>query len=101
MVSVSIQGRIDSELWSELKRPSETNTQMLQRLVSHYQATSGDQLNTIAATPQGAIAVLLHEHKQLQQLMEKAALVLPATPTALTAQPTAEAAPAARYDDEF
>ena len=101
MASVSIQGRVNGCLWKSLKRENETNTQLLQRLTDHYQATSGDQLNTIAATPQGAIAVLLHEHEQLQQLLQKAVLVLPSTTVAVpTETETADTKPA-RFDDDF
>ena len=100
MASVSIQGRVDSEIWAELKRQDETNTKLLQRLISHYQATSGDQLDTIAATPQGAIAVLLHSHGQMEQLIKSAALTLPSTTSAAPAAPSEPNTPTC-FDDDW
>jgi len=90
MVSTSIQGRVDSEVWHELKQTAETNTQVLQRLTAHYVATSGDELLEIAPTFDAAVAVLLNSHKLLNQLMQNAAVALPTTPSELpSASPTA------------
>ena len=77
MVSTSIQGRVDSEVWDELKQTEETNTQVLQRLTAHYVATSGDELLEIAPTFDAAVAVLLNSHRLLNQLMQNAAITLP------------------------
>ena len=74
MVSTSIQGRVDSEVWHELKQTEETNTQVLQRLTAHYVATSGDELLEIAPTFDAAVAVLLNSHRLLNQLMQNAAV---------------------------
>jgi len=90
MVSTSIQGRVDSEVWNELKQTEETNTQVLQRLTAHYVATSGDELLEIAPTFDAAVAVLLNSHRLLNQLMQNAAVALPTTPSALPpSSPTA------------
>ena len=77
MVSTSIQGRVDSDVWNELKQTEETNTQVLQRLTAHYVATSGDELLEIAPTFDAAVAVLLNSHRLLNQLMQNAAVALP------------------------
>ena len=79
MASVSIQGRVDGNLWAELKQKGETNTDLLQRMTSHYTATSGDELLEIAPTFDAAIAVLLRSHRMLNQLVQNAAIALPAT----------------------
>ena len=83
MVSTSIQGRVDSDVWNELKQTEETNTQVLQRLAAHYVATSGDELLEIAPTFDAAVAVLLNSHRLLNQLMQNAAIALPAMPSEL------------------
>ena len=106
MTSISIQGRIDSEVWEEMKQNGETNTQVLQRISSHYLATSAAQLEQIAPTPTAAIAVLLDSHRLLNQLMSKAVIAFPEMDTAPTATTMAEAttqhvsetAPAAAQD---
>ena len=102
VASVSIQGRIDEDVWLALKG-EETNTQFLQRLTTHYAATSTEELQAIAPTPAAAIAVLLHSHKLLNQLMQNAAVALPEQTTVATV-PTA-AAPittqSARADDDW
>lgn len=74
MASVSIQARIDGEMWEEMKEKGETNTQLLQRLAAHYLATSGDELKTVAPTPTAAVAVLLHSHQLLGQLASSNAI---------------------------
>lgn len=79
MASVSIQGRVDGEVWKALKEKGETNTDLLQRIISHYTATSGDELLEIAPTFDAAIAVLLNSHRLLNQLVQNAAIALPAT----------------------
>ena len=89
MTSISIQGRIDSAMWEEMKADGETNTQVLQRISTHYLATSGDDLAQIAPTPAAAVAVLFNSHKLLNQLVANAAIALPETPTPLTATETA------------
>lgn len=58
MASISIQGRVDNEVWEGLKQAGETNTLLLQRLTSHYLATSAPELTAIAPTPAAAVAVL-------------------------------------------
>lgn len=98
MASVSIQGRVDSELWESLKQKGETNTLLLQRLTSHYFATSSAELTAIAPTPAAAVAVLLHSHKLLSQLMQNAAIALPAQPSETT---TTATKPTGCYDDEY
>ena len=91
MTSISIQGRIDSEMWEELKQDGETNTQVLQRISSHYLATSGAELEQIAPTPTAAIAVLFHSYKQLNMLLTHAAIALPdVTPAPTTTEPTTQ-----------
>lgn len=79
MASVSIQGRVDGDVWQALKEKGETNTDLLQRITAHYTATSGDELLEIAPTFDGAIAVLLNSHRMLNQLLQNAAIALPAT----------------------
>lgn len=69
MASISIQGRIDGELWEGLKLAGETNTQLLQRLAAHYRATSAEKLADIAPTPDAAVAVLLRSHSLLDQMV--------------------------------
>lgn len=98
MSSISIQGRVDSGAWEGMKRKGETNTLLLQRLTSHYAATSSDELAAIAPTPDAAIAVLLSSHKMLNQLMQNAAIALPEKPSEpATAAPTEPTC----YDDEY
>ncbi len=77
MPSVSIQARIDGELWEGMRIDGETNTQLLQRIAVHYLATSGNQLSTVAPTPAAAIAVLFHSHRLLNQLAAGKALSEP------------------------
>ena len=67
MASVSIQARIDSDVWESIRTEGETNTQVLQRITAHYTATSTAKLTEIAPTPDAAIAVLLYSHQLLQQ----------------------------------
>ena len=66
-------------MWKALKEKGETNTDLLQRITSHYTATSGDELLEIAPTFDAAIAVLLNSHRMLNQLVQNAAIALPAT----------------------
>lgn len=77
MASTSIQGRVDSEVWNDIKQTEETNTQVLQRLAAHYVATSGDELLEIAPTFDAAVAVLLNSHSLLNQLMQNAVITVP------------------------
>lgn len=70
MASVSIQARIDSDVWEAMRVEGETNTQLLRRIATHYQATSGNELREIAPTPAAAVAVLLHSHRLLEQLSQ-------------------------------
>jgi hypothetical protein len=103
MASISIQGRIDEDVWQALKG-DETNTQFLQRLTTHYAATNTEELQTIAPTPAAAIAVLLHSHRLLNQLMQNAAIALPEQPTTTTAtvkEKEKQPSTSARFDDEF
>lgn len=93
MPSISIQGRVDADVWLALKG-DETNTQFLQRLYTHYAATNTEELQAIAPTPAAAVAVLLHSHKLLNQLMQNAAIALPE-------KPTAAATESARADDDW
>ena len=106
MASVSIQGRVDGEVWAELKQKGETNTDLLQRITSHYTATSGDELLEIAPTFDAAIAVLLNSHRMLNQLVQNAAIALPATeqqpaPTTTTEHISSSAPTAAQEADEW
>lgn len=87
MTSISVQARIDSAVWAAMKADGETNTQVLQRISTHYLATSGDDLSQIAPTPAAAVAVLFNSHKLLTQLVANGAISLPA---ASTSQATAE-----------
>jgi hypothetical protein len=103
MPSTSIQGRIDEDVWLALKG-DETNTQFLQRLTTHYAATSTPELTAIAPTPAAAIAVLLHSHRLLNQLMQNAAIALPDKPTTTTTATVKEEeqpSTSARFDDDF
>lgn len=106
MPSISIQGRVDADVWESLKGP-ETNTQFLQRLCAHYVATHPIELQDIAPTPAAAVAVLLHSHRLLNQLMQNAAIALPEVPTTaaatVAATETTKQPPAAstRFDDDF
>ena len=70
MASVSIQARIDSDIWESIRAEGETNTQVLQRITAHYTATSAAKLAGIAPTPNAAIAVLLYSHQLLQQFAD-------------------------------
>ena len=70
MASVSIQARIDSDIWESIRAEGETNTQVLQRIAAHYTATSTAKLAGIAPTPDAAIAVLLYSHQLLQQFAD-------------------------------
>ena len=97
MASVSIQGRVDGLLWARIKQKGESNTELLQRLTSHYVATSADELTAIAPTPDAAISVLLNSHRLFTQLMQNAAVVLPSEHS--SAQPPAEAPTC--FDDEY
>lgn len=82
MASTSIQARIDSEVWEEMRQAGETNTQVLQRIASHYLATSAEELEEIAPTPAAAIAVLFQSHRQFNMLLSHAAIILPKMPVA-------------------
>jgi hypothetical protein len=99
MASISIQGRVDEQLWDSLKLPGETNTQLLQRLCNHYQATQS--LDDIAPTSAAAVAVLRHSHALLNQIVNGSSVQfseVPAQPT----QPAATAAePTHRPDDDW
>jgi len=100
--TLSIQGRVNGDVWLALKG-EETNTQFLQRLTTHYAATNTEELQAIAPTPAAAIAVLLHSHRLLNQLMQNAAIALPEQTTQATV-PTAVApttTPSARADDDW
>lgn len=97
MASISIQGRVDNEVWAGLKQAGETNTLLLQRLTSHYLATSAPELTAIAPTPAAAVAVLLYSHTLLGQLTQNAAITLPEKPTEPAAAPSSPTC----YDDEY
>lgn len=88
MTSISIQARIDSVVWEAMKTDGETNTQVLQRISTHYLATSGDDLLQIAPTPAAAVAVLFNSHRLLNQLVANAAVALPEASTAQTTTAT-------------
>lgn len=98
MSSISIQGRVDDALWKGLKQKGESNTDLLQRICAHCQATSVDELAAIAPTPAAAVAVLLSSHKMLSQLMQNAAIALPGKPSE---SGTAEPSSPTCYDDEY
>jgi hypothetical protein len=99
MPSISIQGRVDADVWESLKG-AETNTQFLQRLCSHYVATHPVELQDIAPTPAAAVAVLLHSHRLLNQLVQNAAIALPEKPTTAATE-TTETTESARADDDW
>jgi hypothetical protein len=77
MPSISVQCRIDSQLWESIRHEGESNTQLLQRLVEHYTATDGEGLRAIAPTPAAAVATLLNSHKLLFLLAGKGAIAFP------------------------
>ena len=81
MASVSIQARIDSDVWESIRAEGETNTQVLQRITAHYTATSAAKLSDIAPTPDAAIAVLLYSHQLLQQFAD-GGMISPSSGTA-------------------
>ena len=85
MASLSLQGRVDSDIWQEIKSPDETTTQALQRVTVFYQSVHRPELLEIAPTYDAAIAVLLHSHQLLTQLAGNAAIALPGTTGASTA----------------
>ena len=96
MTSISIQARIDSAVWEAMKQDGETNTQVLQRISTHYLATSGAELEQIAPTPAAAVAVLFNSHRLLTQLIANGAIALPAAPAMqTTTQHISATAPAA------
>lgn len=83
MASVSIQARIDGEVWEGMRIDGETNTQLLQRISSHYLATSGNELKAVASTPAAAVAVLFRSHRLLDQFAKGNALSTPQQISAL------------------
>jgi len=105
MGSVSIQARIDGAQWKAIERKGESKTETLQRITAHYLATSGDDLSAIAPTPDAAIAVLLHSHNLLSQVVGNAAIALPSTPAApdedLAKNVSTQAPAAAQQADEW
>ena len=95
MASLSLQGRVDSDVWGEIKSPDETTTQALQRVTVFYQSARRPELLEIAPTYDAAIAVLLHSYQLLKQLAGNAAIVLPDTdeaPTTTTTEPSTKPA---------
>ena len=93
MASISIQGRVDGELWGQIRGDSESVTEALQKVTEHYAATQAEALAEIAPTPCAAVAILLRSHHQLNQLMENAVIALPTTTdnnSASTEQPSSE-----------
>lgn len=84
MASLSLQGRVDSDIWQEIKSPDETTTQALQRVTVFYQSAHRPELLDIAPTYDAAIAVLLHSYQLLKQLADNAAIALPSTTEAST-----------------
>ena len=86
MPSLSLQGRVDSDIWQEIKHPDETTTQALQRVTVFYQSAHRPELLDIAPTYDAAIAVLLHSHQLLNQLAGNSAIALPDTDTASIAE---------------
>ena len=102
MASVSVQARIDSEVWEAMRKEGETNTQVLQRVASHYLATSANELGEIAPTPAAAIAVLFQSYKQLNMLLAHAAIALPQAPTTpAQAEPTTQEVSAIECADDW
>lgn len=103
MASVSIQARIDSDIWESIRAKGETNTQVLQRITSHYTATSADQLAGIAPTPEAAVAVLLYSHQLLQQFAGGGMIAPTASAPASSAAPEEEQSGfiAAQCADDF
>ena len=88
MASLSLQGRVDSDVWGEIKSPDETTTQALQRVTVFYQSVHRPELLEIAPTYDAAIAVLLYSHQLLKQLAGNAAIALPDTAEASTTTAT-------------
>ncbi|MEM9151501.1 MAG: hypothetical protein AAGB19_13750 [Cyanobacteria bacterium P01_F01_bin.3] len=82
MASISIQGRIDGDIWSDVKG-NKTTTEGLQLLAQHWKATSGDALSDIAPTPAAAVAVLRHSHELLTQMLSNGVFAMPSTPTCI------------------
>ena len=78
MASLQIKARVDSEQWKAVKLPKETSTEAVQRILTHYQATYTSELEEIDPNPSAALAVLLHSHKMLMQLIGNASVALPA-----------------------
>lgn len=87
MPSLSIKARIDEDLWESLRADGETNTQLLQRIVSEHQAQihRDARLATIDSNPDIALGMLLNSHTlaskgRLQQSAEPAVSEPPAKP---------------------
>ena len=97
MASISIQGRVDGELWADI-RGDLSVTEALQKVTEHYVATQAEKLKEIAPTPCAAVAILLRSHEQLNQLMQNAAIALPQVDTAPT-EPATEQSALACADD--
>jgi len=104
MPSISIQARIDSDVWASVKQADESNTEALQRVVAHYLATSADSLQSLTnqPTPETAIAALTTVYSLHQQLMKNAVLTpqpLPSMP--VTTAPSEPATQSKFADDDF
>jgi hypothetical protein len=102
MPSISIQGRIDSDMWAKVKQADETNTEALQRVVAHYLATSADSLQTLTNQPttETAIAALTTVYNLHQQLMQNAVLA-PMSSMPVAAAPAEPATQSKFADDDF
>ena len=109
MPSLSIQARIDSDVWASIKRADESNTETLQRIAAHYIATSSDNLQKLTNQPtaETAIAALTTVFNLHQQLMQNAVLSTHAkqasTVIPLPVEPIAEEKPkpSNRPDDDW
>lgn len=101
MASLQIKARVDSEQWHGLKLKKETSTEAVQRVLAHYQATSSPELLEINPDPSAAIAVLLHSHKILMQLVGNASIAIPSdtAPRSATEQPADTSALDTNEDD--
>jgi hypothetical protein len=107
MASLSIQARIDSDVWASIKRADESNTEALQRIAAHYIATGSDNLQTLTNQPtaETAIAALTTVFRLHQTLMQNTALATPSQPAmptfANTAQPVEPPKTSKFADDDF
>lgn len=87
MPSLSIKARIDEDVWESMRADGETNTQLLQRIVSEHQSQShrDARLADIDPNPDIALGMLLNSHRlaphlPVQQSTEPPVSETPAKP---------------------